>query len=49
MNNTPVNCNCRHNSYVSEAVSEDVLLALKDDPCQKLHPQEGACGAGCGS
>lgn len=49
MNNTPVNCNCRHNSYVSEAVSEDVLLALKDDPCHKLHPQEGACGAGCGS
>lgn len=46
-NNTPMNC--RHNSYVSEAVNEDVLLALKGDPCQSLHPQEGACGAGCGS
>lgn len=40
-----MNCTCRHNSYVSEAVTGDVLLALKGDPCQSLLPQEGACSA----
>lgn len=35
-----MSCSYRHNSNVSEAVSEDVLLALKDDTCQSLHPHQ---------